>query len=105
MNTKLNVVAVAAALSVLLNPLATSAQTLPNAYPRPEYRVGPQGQQPSLKLLPEVYGMAHRTAHANVIRAEGGRTPAVVSPRGRVIGTDPSLAVRFELNRDSSRGL
>jgi hypothetical protein len=103
MNTKLDVVAVAAALSVLVTPVATSAQTLFNA--PPEYRVDRQRQQPSLKPLPGVYGMVHRAAHRNVIRAEGGRTPAVVSPRGRVIGTDPSLAVRFELNRDSARGL
>ena len=31
-------------------------------------------------------------------------TPVVVSPDGRVLGTDPSAAVRFELNRDSGRG-
>ena len=31
-------------------------------------------------------------------------TPVVVSPDGRVLGTDPSLAVRFELNRDWAKG-
>lgn len=31
-------------------------------------------------------------------------TPVVVSPDGRVLGTDPSAAVRFELNRDLGRG-
>jgi len=31
-------------------------------------------------------------------------TPVVVYSQGRVLGTDPSPAVRFELNRDWSRG-
>jgi len=44
-------------------------------------------------------------ASAMVVRdARHSGTPVVVSPEGRVLGTDPSAAVRFELNRDSSRG-
>jgi hypothetical protein len=34
----------------------------------------------------------------------GVHTPVVISPEGRVLGTDPSPAVRFELARDYARG-
>jgi len=39
------------------------------------------------------------------LAARGVHTPAVVSYDGRrVLGTDPSSYVRFELNRDQGRG-
>jgi hypothetical protein len=71
MSTRLNVAAVAAAMTVFLTPALASAMT---------------------------------TAHGKVLPARGARTPVVIAPDGRVLGTDPSAAVRFELARDSSRG-
>jgi hypothetical protein len=91
MITKINVVGVAAALGVFVTPALASAQAAV--------------KQPTLKPLSRVFSSANRAAHGSVIGAERARTPLVVSPRGRVIGTDPSAAVRFELNRDSARGL
>jgi len=38
------------------------------------------------------------------VPVHAANTPVIVSPDGRVLGTDPSSAVRFELNRDWSRG-
>jgi len=76
MSTKVNIAAVAAAMAVLVTPMLTSAMSAAKL---------PRGAQASAVAFPS--------------------TPAVVSPDGRrVLGTDPSLAVRFELRRDYGRG-
>ena len=75
MSTKVNAAAIAAAMAVLITPMLASAM--------------------SAAKLP-------RAARASAVALPS--TPAVVSPDGRVLGTDPSLAVRFELRRDYGRG-
>src|SRR5258708_8937891 len=42
--------------------------------------------------------------HGKVPLQRGVHTPVVVSPEGRVLGADPSPAVRFDLARDWGRG-
>ena len=75
MSTKVNAAAIAAAMAVLITPMLASAMSAAKL---------PRGSRASAVALPS--------------------TPAVVSPDGRVLGTDPSLAVRFELRRDYGRG-
>jgi hypothetical protein len=41
-----------------------------------------------------------RTQHTQPAPARTATGPAVVSPDGRLIGTDPDAAIRFELQRD-----
>jgi hypothetical protein len=63
----------------------------------------------SLKVLIPVVGLValvstpvlakSREHHAQPVHASAA-TPVVVSPEGRVIGTDPDPAIRFELQRD-----
>jgi hypothetical protein len=55
-------------------------------------------------LLTPALASAMTTAHGKVPPPRGAPTPVVVAPDGRVLGTDPSIAVRFELARDSGRG-
>lgn len=77
MSSKLDVAAIAAAMTALLTPALAFAMT---------------------------------STHGKALSAQGARaqavvrTPVVVAPDGRVLGTDPSPAVRFELSRDYGRG-
>ena len=55
-------------------------------------------------LITPMLASAMGAAHRNLPLPRGVHTPLVVAPDGRVLGTDPSPAIRFELNRDQSRG-
>jgi len=55
-------------------------------------------------LVTPMLASAMTNPHGKVPLQRGVHTPVVVSPEGRVLGTDPSPAVRFELARDWGRG-
>jgi hypothetical protein len=55
-------------------------------------------------LVTPMLASAMTTARGKLPPPRSIHTPVVISPEGRVIGTDPSLAVRFELARDYGRG-
>ena len=55
-------------------------------------------------LITPMLASAMSAANRNLPLPRGVHTPVVVAPDGRVLGTDPSPAVRFELSRDHSRG-
>jgi hypothetical protein len=89
MFAKINVAAVAVAVTALVIPVVASAHV------RTEHALKRHANHLNLSALFGAYGAANGATHSQY---------AVQAPDGRYLGTDPDPAIRSQLRRDWANG-